>query len=269
MNISHSLLLAKQGLQRSLLSASGILFLVFYGIIWYVFFSNAATEKLNSLGDPEAYSFMSLFAHSSTLDSLFVNNSPFLSVFYIVILFVTPGFVMWGAGDQTSKDISSKYMRFLMPRTGRFEIYIGRFLGAVAFTFIIQISICLIALIIALSISHTDQNVVMYSLRIMIGIMAYTVAFVAFMSFLTALTGSTAIAVLTAITSYAVLITISDLLSKRFPYLEVVGWLVPSALKEHILVGNTQQYLIAIGGLFIYSAVFLVLGWLVFRSRDI
>jgi len=270
MNLQHVRVLTQHALHRSLRSASGILFLVLYGIIWFMIFRGMAGGYANELANPEANAIASWLTSPELARSLFVNHPPTLGFFFLVALFVTPGFVMWGAGDQTASDIGNRYLRFLIPRCGRYEIYLGRFLGAVIFTVLVQILIVVVAVVIAIFTDNVATGEILsYAVRILLALLFYTLPYVALMAALAALTGSVAIAILTATASYAVIATITGLISMRWPWVELIGWLMPSALKNALLIGDSGSFIMALCLLLVYTAVYLVCGWYIFRQRDI
>ena len=97
----------------------------------------------------------------------------------------------------------------------------------------------------------------------------YTLPYVALMSFFGALTGSAAVAILSAISSYVVVGVASSVLGIKMDNAEYISYIFPSGLKGSLLTGNTGEFTIAMLLIGAYTAVYLALGWQIFRKRDI
>ena len=201
---------------------------------------------------------------------LFLDNPPTLSAFYLLSLSILPVFVLWGAGDQTASDIGNKHLRYLIPRCGRLEIYVGRFIGAVAFIFAFHLLLVVLATLIT---TFTDAagaaSILAFGIRVAFAVLVYTLPWVALMALAGALTGSAPIAVLTAISAYAVISIAASLLSMSFPQAEWLGYLLPAAMKGQLLSRELGSVLVAGVIMVVYATVYFAAGWHVFRRRDI
>ena len=62
--------------------------------------------------------------------SLFIDNPPSMSLFYVISLSIIPFFMVLASYDQFSTDLSSGYFRFLSSRCKRIEIFLARILSA-------------------------------------------------------------------------------------------------------------------------------------------
>ena len=108
-----------------------------------------------------------------------------------------------------------------------------------------------------------------FGFRVAFVVVLYTLPYVALMAFIGALTGSAPVAVLTAISAYAIIAIFSNLLSMNWDQAEWLGYLLPAPLKTQLWTGDTGALLLAAGGLLAYSAVYFAAGWWVFGRRDI
>lgn len=270
MNLQHIRVLTRHALHRSFASANGVLFMVLYTLVWFMVFRGMASEHINELGNPQGNFLVSLITSSDLAQVLFIQNPPSLGFFFIIALFLTPGFVMWGAGDQTASDISNRYMRFLIPRCGRLEIYVGRFLGAVIFTLIVQAVIIAVAMLIALSVDNSPSSeIIAYGIRISMVMLMYTIPFVALMSAMAAITGSVTIGIMSAMAGYAIMMTLSTILAMKYEFLSYLGWLFPSGMKDLLMTGGMGTLVMCMLLLLGYTLVYLIAGWYVFKRRDI
>ncbi len=270
MNLQHVFVLARYELAKSVVSARGVLFLVLYGIIWFWILWKLAGGSATWLAQPEGNMLASWLLDPVVARHLFVDNPPSLSAFLVLALTLLPLFVLWGSGDQTASDIGNKHLRFLIPRCGRLEIYVGRFIGAVIFISAFHLIIVAVAAIIS---SVADPNGAAasfgFGVRVAFVVLLYALPYIALMALVGALTGSAPVAVLTAISAYAIIAVFANLLSMSWPAAEWIGYLLPAPLKAHLLTGNTATLLTATAGLLAYTTVYFVVGWWVFSRRDI
>jgi len=270
MNLQHVFVLARNELTKSLVSARGILFLVLYGIIWFWILWRLAGGHATWLAEPEGNMVASWLLDPSTARHLFVDNPPTLSAFFVLALTLLPIFVLWGAGDQTASDIGNRHLRFLIPRCGRLEIYVGRFIGSVIFISVCHLVIVAIAVIVSSFIDPNGASASFgFGIRVAFAITLYALPFVALMALVGALTGSAPVAVLAAISAYTIIAIFANLLSMNWPQAEWIGYLLPTPLKTLLWTGDTGTLLIAAAGLLAYTAVYVGAGWWIFRRRDI
>lgn len=269
MNFQHIRVLAGYELIQSFRSARGILFLVIYGVLWFWFLWKLAEGWAVELSKPEANWLVSMLFDAKLARVLFVEHPPTLGMFYLLALGLIPIFTMWGAGDQTATDIGTRHLRFLIPRCGRGEIFVGRFIGAFAFMGIVHLALAGIGMMIAMAVDAQTGEVITYGIRVILAMFIYTLPYVALMAFCGALTGSAAVAILTAISAYAVVGISTSVLSIKMENADWIGYVFPSALKQPLLTGNTGEFTIAMLAIGVYTVVYLALGWQVFRRRDI
>ena len=270
LNLQHVVVLARYELAKAVVSARGVLFLVLYGIIWFWILWRLAGGHATWFAEPEGNMVASWLLDPATARHLFVDNPPTLSAFFVLALTLLPIFVLWGSGDQTASDIGNKHLRFLIPRCGRLEIYVGRSIGAITFISVFHLTIVAIATIIS-SFADPDGAAATFGfgIRVAFVVLLYALPFVALMALVGALTGSAPVAVLTAISAYAIIAVFANLLSMTWPAAEWIGYLLPTPLKPRLWTGDTGTLLAAGAGLLAYTAVYFSVGWWIFRRRDI
>lgn len=270
MNLQHVYVLARYELAKAVSSARGVLFLVLYGVIWFWILWKLSEGHANMLASPEGSAFAAWLLDPVVAKHLFHDNPPTLSAFFLLALSLIPIFVLWGAGDQTASDIGNKHLRFLIPRCGRFEIYLGRFIGAAIFIFAFHLVLVAAATLIS---SAADSNgaadVLGFGFHVAFAVLIYTLPYVALMALAGALTGSAPVAVLTAIAAYAVIGIAANLMAMNWPQAEWFGYLLPAAVKPQLLTGDSSAIFGAGLAMLVYTAVYFGAGWWVFRTRDI
>lgn len=270
MNLQHVLVLARYELAKAVVSARGVLFLVLYGIIWFWILWKLAGGSATWLAGAEGSTVAAWLLDPAVAHHLFVANPPTLSAFLVLALTLLPLFVLWGAGDQTASDIGNKHLRFLIPRCGRLEIYVGRFIGAVLFISAFHLIIVAAATIISSAVDPGGASASFeFGFRVAFVVLLYALPYVSLMALVGALTGSAPVAVLTAISAYAIIAVFSNLLSMSWPEAEWLGYLLPAPLKGELLTGDTTAIMTAGAGLLAYTIAYFAAGWWVFRQRDI
>ena len=267
MNWQHIQVLIRYDLRYSLSSAKGLLFLVFYGLFWFWILWKLADGMANWLAQPQGTGLVSLFLDPELARSLFLERSPTLSVYFLIALAVAPGFVIWGAADQTATDLGNRHLRFLLPRCGRLEVYLGRFFGAVVFITAAELLTGIAATLVALSVDGND-GIIAYSLWVNAAILLYSLPFIALMAWLSAWTASAGLAVLLGAAAYSVIAAASAFLAIRWPEFKALAYLLPNAFKEQLLSTDGAEVAFTALLLGVYMLVYLALGWAIFRKRD-
>lgn len=268
MNRQHVLVLSRYELLQSLLGTRGVLFLILYGCIWFWLLWRLSGGWADNLASEQGLAFMSWALDPALAKELFAERSPTMGLFYLLFLSVIPLFTMWGAGDQTATDIGTRHLRFLIPRCGRHEIYIGRFLGALVFMAMVHTLVVCAGVAMAAGLDLRPDTFT-YGLRILAVSFLYTLPFVALMSLYGAMLGSAAAAILTAMATYAIVAIAGSLMALHWPAAEYITWLFPSPLKGALLAGQGAPFGMALAALPVYAAAYFVLGWFIFQRRDL
>jgi len=202
---------------------------------------------------------------------LFVNKPPTLSLYFILVLTFLPFWSLVAASNQTASDIRSKYLRFLIPRCTRAEIFSSRFFGAIILINASFLPLTIVAALISLSVDlNTDVfSVITYSFQITFSIFVYVLPFIAIMAFMSAWIGSASLSALIGISLYSVLALILSIIAVRLPQFDWVVFLKPTASKAMHLQLDAIALIKACGVSAVHTILFISAGWLVFKNRDI
>ncbi len=285
MSISNSsvranqvLILIKQDIARTLQGTHGQLFLIFFAIFWFWVLwqcsggvANSLAQTSNEFDQTWLLNIVFSWIFDGDQQVLFAQHPATLSLYYLLVISTMPLFVLLAASNQTAGDIGSKYLRFLIPRCTRTEIYVGRFLGnciSINFAYLI-VTLC--AAFLSLSIDNNASliNVFMYSLQITLSIVFYSLPFVAIMALCSASLGSASLSALTGSSLYSVLALIITFVSIRWPEIKNIGYLMPSVTKSLHLSLDFGDLLSAGMVAALFVAIFSGAGWYVFQRRDI
>jgi ABC-2 type transport system permease protein len=116
-----------------------------------------AGKAINFVIDPE----------EEQLDYLTKEKPAIVSAILVMLCLVTPLFSCLAGFNQTSGDISSKGLRFLLIRTERPNIFLGRFVGTFLFTAVVNLVLFLIlGIYMALRVKvHAPDEMVLWLLQ--------------------------------------------------------------------------------------------------------
>lgn len=270
MNPAHLRVLIGYDLRYSLRSAKGLLFLVFYGVIWFWLLWQLSSGAATWLADPEGNMVAAWFLQAELAQQLFQQRPPTLSAYFLIALSMVPVFAIWSACDQTASDLASGHLRFLVPRCGRSDVYIARFVSAAILLTAAEILTGFAAMLISLAVDNWDvTGVIMYAIRISAIIVIYSLPFVALMALLSALTASAGLAALVGICVYTLVTVASAFLSVRFPEAELFSYILPNALKSQMIAPDSAAFIALALALMLYLLIYLSAGWYLFQRRDL
>lgn len=263
--------LVQQDLYYSFKSTRGILFLVFFGVIWSYILWHLSSGNAKSIMTPSGGAMLSWMLDTKVVQSLLVDRSPTLAVYFLLAIFTMPMFVLFAASDQTANDIGSKYLRFLTPRCNRIEIFIGRFIGAILLVACAYIALTLIVALVAMAVDKNSLGLILRDTPlIIISLIVYSIPFVALMSLCSVIVGSAGLSALVGISIYLILSIVIALFHWKVPSMgNVLAYLLPNGTKSLILQLQWSTLITAFISVPIYVFVYGFLGWTVFKRRDI
>lgn len=267
MNWNRILVIALFDLRHSLLRLKGLVFLIPFLFFWYLMLKFLLNNDGELFTSAESLLFFSWLLRADIAQKLLILHPPSLSVFLIVVLGTTPLFAMLSGNDQLAGDSGRQTFRYFLTRCTRAEIFAGRCLSH----YLLIVLATLLAGLLAMAISfwndqHGTAETITYALHVFLLIMIYTLPFVAFMSTISALMSSAMSSLLMSVTIYTVLLLAGAYLQHEFP---AAVALVPSGVKTYLFGINSGDLTYAVIGLSGYTLVYLSLGWLIFRKRNI
>jgi hypothetical protein len=264
----HIGVLIRHDLRYTLSSARGLLFLVFFGLVWGWVLSRLAGGLARWLLTFQGSLLVSQLFDSS-VTQLLQDRPATLAAYLVVGATLAPLFAMLGACDQTATDLGTRHIRFLIPRVGRAEIFIARLIGAAIVVGLAQLLAGIAATIIALVVHGGEiatGEIIGYGAQVTALLMIYSLPIVALMSLVSAAMASVALTLLVGLGGYALLVLATVPLEGTAATL--VGFLVPSGLKPYLLQPEVGPALAAGAAALAYAALYMFLGWQVFRRRD-
>jgi len=223
-----------------------------------------------SLGTPQA-GFIAAWLFDSNVARLLQERPSILAAYLVVAATLTPLFAMLASCDQTATDLGTRHIRFLIPRGGRAEIFIARLVGATLVVTFAQLLAGIAATVIAVVVqadAGETGRVVAYGAQVTGLLIGYSLPIVALMSLVSAAMASVGLALLVGLGGYAILGVALGMMPLEGVAAKIVSFLVPGGLKPYLLQPELGPALAACGGALGYVALYSLLGWQVFRTRD-
>lgn len=196
--------------------------------------------------------------------------SPQLAVYWLVGLYLLPGFALLISADQTASDRARGTLRFQALRVGRGTLYLGRFLGqCLILSGLILATLASVLIIIVIQSPEGLDTVLADAGLIALNLLVTVLPWLALMALCSALASSARRATFYALILWIAGRLILHQLSSRVSPLPLFDHVLPgSEVRE--LRGLSDTGLLALAGPpLVQSAVLLLLGWLVFRYRDL
>ena len=201
---------------------------------------------------------------------LFIDHPPSISIFYLVTLQLLPFFMVLAAYDQFSTDLGSGFLRFLVVRCKRLEIFLARYLSAlslVAGTFLLG---TLVAAILALrSDDYSVPEVLLYSGQVYLTLLLYAMAFIAYMSLISSLVSSTLASLFLGFAGYALLWFLKFMSLFITELGDVFSYAMASTFKDSLIRMGTADYFTALAIIPFYILVYCTLAYVIFNRRNL
>jgi ABC-type transport system involved in multi-copper enzyme maturation permease subunit len=246
----HIGVLIRHDLRYTLSSARGLLFLVFFALFWSWIFSKLAGGWADRLGTPQA-GFLLSWIFDSEIARLVAERPATLAAYMVLAATLTPLFAILASCDQTATDLGTRHIRFLIPRVGRAEIFVSRLVAAAIVIAVAQLLAGIAATIVALVVHGGAGNtraIVAYGAEVTAFLIVYSMPIVALMSLVSAAMASIGLSLLVGLGGYLMVGVTLSWMPLKGTVATIASFLIPSALP--------------------YVALYVFLGWQVFRTRD-
>lgn len=263
-------LIARQELWSSFASKRGLFVTGVFIIIWSWLLFYPIQFSAEAMNNPDkgslVFSVLSMLGLEPLKDWLLAE----FAVYWVVALYLFPGFSLLMAADQMISERKRGGLRFLTLRCSRGQIFFGRFLGH------LLIQTCLLIITLGITYLLVIINSVQYWLEglqilplLFLNLIVVTSPFVALMSLLSVVMNSVRMAMLIASIILVLSSIIINYFAQSFEAISVLNYLVPG-----MQVGNMAQQTpdIALLSLWIpilQSSVFLMLGYGLFKRQSI
>jgi ABC-type transport system involved in multi-copper enzyme maturation permease subunit len=202
---------------------------------------------------------------------LLTDRPAFLSAVFVLQMICIPLFIASGAFNQLSGDLQHGAIRYQLLRVSRTELFLGRFIGMALFTLVLM-SVLLLAVVIYIGmrldlyewgplLSWGGRGILLF------GVM--TLPYVAFCSLVSANVRSPfGSLILTSVAISGVPVLALNARSAWEPLGKLL-YLMPWGFQHRLFHPEVGQSLLAVAGCLLYTVVFLAIGIVLFRRRDL
>jgi ABC-type transport system involved in multi-copper enzyme maturation permease subunit len=206
-----------------------------------------------------------------TMSRLFVDHSPFVTMMFVLTAFGTPFLTMIAALDQNATDIGGKGIRFLLPRTSRDSLLLGRFLGTLVYWAALLALAGVVVTVTALFLdtAHGPVAIVRDGIWFVVGLWLIAIPFVAFMALCSVTTGSPLLSVTMGMGAFLAVVLMGGLGGWFHESLKVIRFVFPAPLRYDLMLGSLSEALVAAAAMLAYALAYLAgAGWIL-RKRDL
>ena len=295
----HVWLIALYSMRFALRSGGGLMFLLIFLTVGLSVASLFITplEELVKLDGPDGMSAseisMTILESDMVADAVeWITNSDsaqseyllektpaLLSAILLILLIAVPFTTCFGAFNQTSGDIASRGLRYLLLRTERANIFLGRFVGVLLFTIVSAIGTMLVIILyVQFKVgAYPGMDLWLWGLQGLAAVFFLSLPYIALCAWVSCMLdtafGSLAICLLISGFSLVILYIFKlTLLTSMKVDPESLNWLfktVPWGWKYDLLHGAPAVRMTAMLAMLGFTAVFLWLGLRHFQKRDL
>jgi len=202
---------------------------------------------------------------------LLLKRPALLSSIFLVLLLGMPFAISFLAFNQVSGDMGTHGLRYLLLKTERGNIYIGRFVGTVVFSTLVNaVLVGVITLYIGIRINiYPILTLIGWSFQGFLVLSILMIPYIAVCSMVSALTESPSLSFLLTQLIIDGVLLIAVLGSRAWEPIKYIEYLLPWGWQNNLLHPSVIHLLAACLGCLAYSAVFLMAGFYYFKKRDL
>ena len=132
--------IAQYELTRLFSTKRGWMALTAFSLVWYFILRYPINFASSIIARPELSNLLGQVFGMVGVESLLNWSVPELAVYWVVSLFLYPIFSLLITSDQISSDCARGTLRFLVLRSTRFELFLGRYLGQLFILFLLVLA---------------------------------------------------------------------------------------------------------------------------------
>jgi hypothetical protein len=288
-NLKDTLIVTRFDYRNLVRSAPGVIFLIVY--LWVVVQLGAVSIDMIPLGVkpspmcklPEGS------APTKVKDKIRRNLPPFsnvtpeawrflecerpvvMSVFFLIALMVVPFLVLLLSFNQVAGYLHRKSIRFILPKTGRLELYLGLFLSNLRFFTVVSGAVT-VAVTLGWMIVGRDLSfgtVLLFSARIFVALWLSAVPLIAFMAMVAAVAGKPTGTFFLGVGGYLALDIVGWFMSRQTEYAKIFFYVLPLEVKYWFAYPSLGRFLGAAVLMLCYTVAYLAIGWAFLRRRNV
>jgi ABC-type transport system involved in multi-copper enzyme maturation permease subunit len=194
-----------------------------------------------------------------------------LSAIFLVLVFGMPFAIPFLAFNQVTGDIQHHGLRYLLLRTERGNIYFGRFLGTTAFsTAVMALIVAIITLYLGLKVRiYPAGALTLWAVHGFLVLSLLMVPYIAMCSIVSVSVDSPFFSLVLANLIISGVLLFAVVGGLKWQVVKLVKYLLPWGWQNYLLHPSPSLLLAAVAACFLYTAVFLILGYARFETRDL
>ncbi len=196
--------------------------------------------------------------------------APELAVYWVITLYLLPFFALIASADQTASDRSRGTLRFLVLRCSRLEIFLGRFLGqCIIMLLVVVATLASVLFVIMLYSPDKLPAALLKAPLIVLNLSLVLAPYIALMALVSALAKSARQATLYAFILWISVSLLVGYLQARFGPLTLLDWALPGSQIGQLLRLSNWDTLNFAAIPIVHTALFLVLGAITMKHKDL
>lgn len=194
-----------------------------------------------------------------------------LSIIFLVLVFGMPFAISFLAFNQVTGDIQGHGLRYLLLRTERGNIYFGRFLGTAAFsTAVMAVIVATITLYLGLRVRiYPAAALAVWATHGFLALALLMLPYIAVCSIVSVSVDSPFLSLVVAKLIIGGVLLFAILGGLKWEAAKFVKYALPWGWQNHLLHPEPSHWLAAGLACLLYTAVFLMLGYARFETRDL
>lgn len=289
---SHLKLIASSHVRNSLRNGAGVIFLVLTMLVGLVLATIAVlpVEQFSKLsreagmGDSAELLFnravaewgpkvLSTFVGATDEQSYyFLATKPALVSMFLILLFAFLPFLAFLSGfNQTAGDIGSRGLRYLLLRTERANVFLGRLIGTYLFTLVvITVIITVVALYLVIKVKfYSAGDVLGWALRGWLAAALFVMPWIALSSWISASIPIPFLSLLVAEGGLVFWVVLVAIMRGKAEALGYASYATPWGYKWWLLDPSAGKMLGGFAIMLVFTGVFSFLGLRTFHHRDV
>ncbi|MBN2496168.1 MAG: hypothetical protein JXR96_16365 [Deltaproteobacteria bacterium] len=208
---------------------------------------------------------------NAVMGRLLDEHSAFLFTLFAMLAWALPMLTMIASLDQNASDIGSRGIRFLLTRTSRGSLLLGRFAGTALFWIAALGLVVCAGTLTALAVDESFGvgAILVDGLWLFFSLTLIALPFIAFLSLCSVVTGNPLLSATMGIGCYLGIGLLGFLGGLLHEAVEAVRYAFPDPLRFHLLLGTTSQAVVATLVMPAFTTAYLLLAGLILRRRDL
>jgi ABC-type transport system involved in multi-copper enzyme maturation permease subunit len=194
-----------------------------------------------------------------------------LSAIFLILIFGMPFVISFLAFNQISGDVQNHGLRYLLLRTERCNIFFGRFIGT---SFLSTVVMAMIITTITLYLGtktrlYPATDLAIWAIQGFLALSILMVPYIAVCSLISASVNSPFLSLVLAKVVIAGVLLIAILGSMKWKPAKYILYALPWGWQNNLLHPAASHWLVAVFASLVYTAFFLMLGYIRFETRDL